>query len=104
MKTNNMRLWVDFNNVRNDDTITADLKNAEYYFRDANGFETGMVAELFDGDDNTCLATVVSFEEEKDRLTLRIGWDSWTPGERQQIFEPKLNSRVYFRPGLIPYS
>jgi len=86
-----MRLWVDFNEVEDDEQIVADLEFAAY-FTTAN-LVPGASAELFDDGGHSCMGRVVSYDEKNREVTLRILWESWR-SERETLHVPPSRTLV----------
>jgi hypothetical protein len=70
-----MKLWVDFNELVDNKTITADLDYAEFF--ELRDLVEGEVASLFDGVGHACKAVVISFDRVNRAVELKLDWQTW---------------------------
>jgi hypothetical protein len=93
-----MKLWVDFNNIQNDERIEADLDFAEFFQPDA--LVEGSEAWLFDGTGHECKGSVVAYDPERRLVELRLDWQTWTSPATEsaevyvQGFVPRLSGQI----------
>ncbi len=70
-----MRLWTDFHDIEEDDTIWADLDYAEFFFE--HELRVGNRAELTDGAGHECLGAITEVDRNRRMVWLKIDWDTW---------------------------
>lgn len=72
---NLMRLWVDFNDMEEEDRIWADLDQASFFFEE--DIYLGNRARLFDGVGHECAGYIVEIDTPRRLIELEIDWQTW---------------------------
>jgi hypothetical protein len=88
-----MRLWTDFNYMEDEDTVWADLDQAESYFEDE--LQLGRRASLFDGVGHECMGNIIALDLDNRMVELVLDWDTWSSTTHPQ-------SELHYSAGYYP--
>jgi hypothetical protein len=80
-----MRLWVDFNDIEDEDYVEANLDFAQF-FREED-LQEGVAVGLFDGGGHECQGVVEAVDSPNRLVRVKLNWNTWWSPAQRRVYD-----------------